>query len=212
MRAAVMALWFTLAAAGLAAQGLTGSLGAIGGAVRSKAVVGTTTEVGAGAVIGVEGRVGIGPVSVDLSYAQGTLNPEVAGAESRDYVEGDAYLSVVTFPGVILRAGPHARAYISETGTQRWLFWTGHLRGDFSLITSPAIVAFAEAWLAWSADVNVSEEFDRARGAIVGMSARIPGSLFYGRLSYGIEQARMGGGTRVDDVESLTVVVGFGRR
>ena len=208
----MVALWFTLAPPVLAAQVLTGSFGASGGAIRAKSVVGTTSEVGSGAVIGVEGRVGLGRVSVDVSYAQGSLNPEVAGAESRDYVEGDAYLSIVTFPGVILRAGPHARAYITETGTQRWLFWTGHLRGEFTLITSPAFIAFAEAWIAWSADVNVSEEFDRARGAIVGMTARVPGSLFYGRLSYGIEQARMGGGTRLDEVEALTVVVGFGRR
>lgn len=212
MRTLVAGLCLTLAPAGLVAQRLSGSLGGIGGTVRARSVVGTTAEVGSGAVIGVEGRVGIGPVSVDVSYAQGSLNPEETGAETRDYVEGDAYLSVVTFPGVILRAGPHARAYISETGTQRWLFWTGHLRGEYTLITSPAFIGFAEAWMAWSADVNVSEEFDRARGATVGMIVRFPGSLFYGRLAYGIEQARMGGGARVDDVEALTLVVGFGRR
>lgn len=194
------------------AQGLTGSVGGIAGSVRTRANVGTTTEVSSGALIGVEGHVGISRVSVDLSYLQGALTADTGSAPARDYVEGDAFLSVVTVPGVILRVGPHARAYVSSAGTQRWLFWTGHLRGEYTLMTSPAITAFAEGWLAWTAEVNVSEQFDNARGAVVGMSARIPGTGFYGRLSYGIEQARMGGGARLDTVEEISVVVGFGRR
>ena len=194
-----------------AAQGLTGAVGGIGGAVRTRSVIGTTTEIASGAIIGVEGHIGISRVSVDLSYLQGTLNGDIGGTDSREYVEGDAYLSVVTFPGVILRVGPHARAYISDAGTQRWLFWTGHLRGEFGLI-KPAITAFAEAWVAWNADVNVSEEFDKGHGGIIGMNVRIPGTAFYGRLSYAIEQAHMGGGTRIEDVEGITMVVGFGRR
>jgi len=200
-----------LAPAITAAQGLTGSVGGIAGGVRTRSIVGTTSEVASGAVIGVEGHVGISRVSVDLSYLQGTLNGDIVGTASREYVEGDAFLSVVTFPGVILRVGPHARAYISDVGTQRWLFWTGHLRGELGLI-KPAITAYAEAWVAWTADVNVSEEFDKGHGAIVGIHARIPGTGFYGRLSYAIEQAHMGGGARVEDVEGLTFVVGFGRR
>jgi hypothetical protein len=180
--------------------------------VRTRTTITATTTASTGTMIGVEAHVGISRVTVDLSYLQGRLNAETVGDPSRDYVEGDAFLSVVTFPGVILRVGPHARAYLSDAGTQRWVFWTGHLRGEFTLITSPAITAFAEGWMAWTAEVNVSEQFDGGLGGVVGMSARIPGTGFYGRLSYNIEQARMGGGGRLEMVEGLSVVVGFGRR
>ena len=197
---------------GAAAQGLTGSIGGLVSALRTRTTISATTEAATGTMIGVEGHVGISRVTVDLSYLQGTLVPETVGDPSRDYVEGDAFLSVVTLPGVILRVGPHARAYISSAGTQRWVFWTGHLRGELNLMTSPVITAFAEGWMAWTADVNVSEQFDSGLGGVVGMSARIPGTAFYGRLSYNIEQARMGGGGRLETVEGLSVVVGFGRR
>ena len=102
----------------------------------------------------------------------------MSGALVRDYVEGDAFLSIVTFPGLILRGGPHARAFISDDGTQRWLFWTARARYEFRMITSPPIDGFAEGWAALSADVNVSEEFTSARGAIVGLHARFPGSAW----------------------------------
>ena len=192
-------------------QGLTGSVGGGAGSVRSRATLGTTTAAFSGAMIGGEGHAGIGRVSVDVAYLQGTLNPDSGSAESRDYVEGDVFVSVVTLPGVTLRVGPHARAYISSAGTQRWLFWTGRVRGERTLI-APAVSGFVEAWLALSADVNVSEAFDNARGAVVGLSVRLPGAPFYGRLAYGIEQARMGGGARLETVEGLSVIVGFGRR
>ena len=193
------------------AQGLTGSVGAGAGSVRSRATLGTTTTSFSGAMIGGEGHAGIGRVSVEVAYLQGTLNPDSGSAESRDYVEGDFLLSVVTLPGVTLRVGPHARAYISSGGTQRWLFWTGRVRGERTLI-APAVSGFVEGWLAFSGDVNVSEAFDNARGAVVGLSVRLPGAPFYGKLSYGIERARMGGGARLETVEGLSVIVGFGRR
>jgi hypothetical protein len=126
-------------------------------------------------------------------------------------VEGDALLSVVTVPGVVVRVGPHARAYITSTGTQRWVFWTARLRGERALI-GPALGGFVELWAAWSADVNVSEPFGRATGGIVGMQVRIPRSPVYGRLTYGIERATMGDGARLETVEGLSVVLGVGRR
>ena len=197
--------------AGAGAQGLTGSAGGSAGSVRSTATLGGASVAFSGAMIGGEGHVGIGRVSVDVAYLQGTLNPDTGSAESRDYVEGELLLSVVALRGLMVRVGPHARAYISSAGTQRWLFWTGRVRGERTLI-APVVSGFVEGWLALSADVNVSEAFDNARGAVVGLSVRLPGPPFYGRLSYGIERARMGGGARLETVEGLSVVVGFGGR
>lgn len=194
-----------------AGQGLFGSIAVSAGSVWTRSRTGTVEDAMSGAVVGGEGRVGIGRVTLDFAYLQGALNPDTGSAESRDYVEGDALLSVVTVPGVTVRMGPHARAYISSSGTQRWLFWTARLRGERALI-APAVSGFVELWAAWSADVNVSEAFSRASGGVVGMTVRIPHSMFYGRLSYGIERAQMGDGARLETVEGVSLLVGVGRR
>lgn len=194
-----------------AAQRLAGSIGFAAGSVRARSRVGAADELATGAVIGGEAGLRLGRVTVDLAYLQGTLSPDTGSAESRDYVEGDAFLSVMTVPGVVVSVGPHARAYITTTGTQRWLFWTARLRGERALIGS-AVGGFLELWTAWSADVNVSERFGHATGGVVGMQVRIPRSPVYARLTYGIERAAMGDGARLETVEGLSVVLGVGRR
>lgn len=209
-RSVAVALAATAITAPAAAQVLTGSVGLAAGSVQARSHIGTADNASSGAVIGGEGRVGLGRVTVDVVYLQGTLNPDTGSAEGRDYVEGGMFLSVRTVPGVALRVGPHARAYISTTGTQRWLFWTARLRGERALIGS-AVTGFVELWAAWKADVNVSEPFGTATGGVVGMGVRIPRSAFWGRLTYGIERARMGDGQRLETVEGVTLVVGFGR-
>ena len=211
MKRALVAVAVLAAATPAAAQNLTGGAGATVGTLRSRTRVGGSTEAFVGPVIGGEGRVGLGRVSVDLSYLQGTLEPDTGSAEPNDYVEGDAYLSVVTVPGVTLRVGPRAHAYISSTGTQRWLFWTGRVRGERSLI-APGVSGFIEVWAAFSADVNVSEEFSRGTGGTAGMTVHLGKVPFYGRLMYSVEHASMGDGTRLDTVESVSLVVGYGRR
>ena len=207
----VGALGALATAAPVAGQGLVGAIGFSAGSARSRSQLGSTAEVLSGTMVGGEGRVGIGRVTLDFTYLQGALKPDTGSAESRDYVEGDALLSVVTAPGLTLRVGPHARAYISSTGTQRWLFWTARVRGERTLI-APAVSGFVEFWAALSGDVNVSEAFGSARGGLVGMSVRPPNSLFYGRLTYGIEHAKMGGGARLETVEGVSLLLGFGRR
>lgn len=211
MRRALFVVAALAGAAPATAQNLTGGAGATVGTLRSRSRIGGVTEAFVGPVIGGEGRVGLGRVSVDLTYLQGTLEPDTGAAESTDYVEGDAYLSVVTVPGVTLRVGPRAHAYISSTGTQRWLFWTGRLRGERSLI-APGVNGFVEVWIAFSADVNVSEEFSRGTGGSAGMTVHLGKVPFYGRLLYSVEHASMGNGTRLDTVESVSLVIGYGRR
>ena len=211
MKLLLIALAAVACAAPAAAQAPVVSGGLSVGSVRARSRWGSIDEVTSGAVIGGEGRVRLGRVTLDGVYVQGALNPDTGTTESRDYAEGGLFLTVATVPGVGLRVGPHARAYISPQGTQRWLFWTARLRGEGSLI-APAVTGFAELWAAWAAVVNVSEAFGRATGGVVGMTVRIPGSPVWGRLSYGIERAEMGNGARLETVEGVSLAIGVGRR
>ena len=158
-----------------AAQTLSGAVGLAAGSVRARSRAGTADQLVTGAVIGGEARLQVGRVTVDLAYVQGSLEPDTGAGPGPDYVAGEAFLSVRTVPGVVLRVGPQAHAYISGTGTQRWLFWTARLRGERTLI-GPAVGGFVELRAAWNADVNVSEPFGHATGGVVGMQVRLPRS------------------------------------
>lgn len=197
-----------LAPTALAGQALTGSVALGGGWVRTDSQTGTTQDLLSGVVVGGEGRLRLGRATLDLAYREGTV-ATTDESDTRDYADGLLLLMIEALPGVRLGAGPHARAYITNTGTQRWLFWTLRVRGEGTLI-GQNISGYAEAWRSMSARVNVSEPLDRATGGEVGMTVKFAPSRFWARLSYGIERAWLGNGTRKETVESLGVIVGFG--
>jgi hypothetical protein len=199
-----------LAPRALAGQALTGSAALGGGWVRTESQAGSTQDLLSGIVVGGEGRLRLGRVSLDLAYREGSIATE-DGADTRDYADGQLLLLVRAVSGVRLGVGPHARAYITTSGTQRWLFWTLRIRGEGTLIV-PGIAGYAEVWRSLSARVNVSEPFERSTGGEVGMTVRFAPSRFWARLGYTIERAWLGNGTRVETVESLAVVLGFGAR
>jgi hypothetical protein len=206
--AAVAALLCAAVPPSLAAQGLQGRAGLSVGWVRSSSALGTSADMLHGTVIGGEGRVGIGRVSIDLGYREGSIVTD-DDSETRDYAEGHFLLIVKTVPGILIAAGPHAHAYITNSGTQRWFFWSVRLRGEHDLI-APLFAGYVELWRSIGADVNVSEQFERAAGGEVGMNLRAGRSPFWGRVGYGIERAWLAG--RRETIEGLTVAVGFGRR
>lgn len=194
----------------LAAQTLHGSLAFGGGSVRSTSLLGSTEEALQGIVVGGEARLRVGRVWVDGAYREGSIKT-TDDTETRDYADGHMFLRVETFPGVVASVGPHARAYITNTGTQRWLFWSVRLRGERALI-APAIAGYIELWHSLGANVNVSETFDRATGGDVGMTVRLPRSKFWGRIGYDIERAWLSGSARKETVEGVSLVLGFGSR
>jgi hypothetical protein len=207
-RAAVAAAVALLAASPLSAQALLGSAGLSLGWVRSSSALGSTTSQLRGTVLGGEGRVRVGRVAFDVAYREGSI-VSYDGNETRDYAEGRLLLLLATVPGVTLVAGPHARAYITSSGTQRWLFWTVRVRGEHELV-GPSVSGYVEVWRSVGATVNVSEQFEKATGGEVGMNFRFGQSLFWGRAGYAIERAWLG--SRSETVEGITAVVGFGRR
>ena len=206
--AAPVAAALLLSAAPLTAQTLHGSAALGGGWVRTISVLGTSQAALRGVVLGGEGRVRVGRVMLDGAYREGGLST-YDRAETRDYAEGHLLLMVATVPGVEIGIGPHARAFITNTGTQRWLFWSLRLRGERHLI-APTIAGYVEVWRTLSANVNVSEAFDRARGGEVGMKVQFARSRFWGRVGYQIERAWLGDDARRETVEGLAIVLGYG--
>jgi len=205
-RVALAVVAVLLAVPPLAAQVLHGSAALGGGWVRSVSLLATNKDVLNGVVIGGEGRVRVGRVMVDVAYREGSLVTS-DHSDTRDYAEGHVRLIVATVPGVTLAVGPHARAYITNTGTQRWLFWTARLRGERNLI-APYIAGYVELWRSLGAKVNVSEVFEKATGGEVGMRVRFSRSQFWVRVGYGIERAWLG--TRRETVEGMSVALGYG--
>ena len=194
-----------------AAQAPRFEVGGISVALRVRSAIGPAREALSGALLGGEGRVNVWRVVVDVGYAQGSVSPDSAGPVSRDVVEGRLLVGNRPWRGLTLKMGPHARAYLTNSGTQRWFFWEARLHGERPIV-SPTVRAYAEIWRALSGSVNVLESFDHGQGGEAGMLVNLPGKPVWGRLAYGIERARLGGGSRLETVEGLTLAVGYAWR
>ena len=77
----------------------------------------------------------------------------------------------------------------------------------------PATVrGYAELWFVASSNVNVVQQFTSGRGGDVGLRLAPASWPVWLTLGYGIEQVRLGGGSRVDTVDRLRFGLGYTRR
>lgn len=201
--------------AALAAQGGTGPRltlggGATGVRVQSLAPTGILSEL-TGTAFGSTGGVALGRVALELGYWQGRVAPRPAGPPARDLIEAMALLGVRPAGWLVVRAGVQVRSYVTPAGTERWVFWQVRVRTE-QVIVAPAIRVHGELWRAVSAQVNAPQPFDRGQGGEVGLSVRPPRLPLWARLSYGIDDAKLGGGARRETVDQLSLTVGIGGR
>jgi hypothetical protein len=192
-----------------------GSAQAIGGGVgssllRVRSTVGAAEEVLSGTLMGGEARVEGWGLALDIAYAQGDVTPDSGTPAARDVIEGRILLGNRPWRGLSVKAGPHVRSYVTASGTQRWFFWEARLRGEGTIVGR--VQVYAEIWRVLSGNVNVVEAFDGGQGGEAGLLLRLPRSPFWGRLAYGIERAKLGGGARLETVEGLSLAVGYGLR
>src|SRR4029077_19145753 len=117
--------WVGLAVAALAA-GTTrgraqGLVPAAGLSLVSTRVRGTDQLTGT--VLAGQGALALGRLELAVSYVQGKIGPEGAGAAGQDLVEGVALLGVRPASWLRVAVGPHARSYTLTGGTElRWVF------------------------------------------------------------------------------------------
>lgn len=185
-------------------------LQANGASVYANPVIGAVESTLSGTEFGGEARVGVGIVGLDLGYWQGSLSPKSGPASNEDIVEGKALLEIRPMSWFTVSAGPHARAYTTAAGTERWLTWRVQGRIEQDLV--PATVrGYAEVWFVASGDVNVVQPFTSGRGGNVGLRLAPQHWPVWFTLGYGIEQIRLGGGSRLDTVDRVAVGVGYSR-
>lgn len=200
----------------LAAQGprLTFAVGATGVRVQSLAPTGAVSEL-SGTTLGGSGGVALGRLALDIGYWQGRVAPVGAGGgvgpPARDYTEGTVLLGVQPVGWLRVRGGVQARTYVTPAGTERWLFWQLRVRAE-EMIIEPAIRVHGEVWRAISSEVNAPQPLDRGHGGEVGLTVRPPRWPLWARLTYGIDDAKLGGGVRRETVDQLSLTMGFGGR
>lgn len=211
----------TLRAAGgvLAALVLVGPLSAQDGGrfvfstggmtLRLQSRVSTGVAVLTGTAFGGEGSVALWRVALELGYWQGNLAADRGLSPQREVIEGKALLAVRAARWLILKGGAHARSFVTTAGTERWLFWEARLRAERQIV-NPTVRGHLELWRALATEVNSAQAFDRGQGGEAGMTLRLQRSPVWFRLGYRIEDARLGGGTRQETIEALTVSVGAG--
>jgi len=204
-----------LAAARPASAQLLRHLGADGelSTVRLSSATPGGGESLSGIVVGGGGRLSVGPVSLEASYAQGHLSADTGSAPARDLVDGAVFVAWRPLPWLALKAGPHLRAYVAPAGggTERWVLWEARVFVEAPILAD-LLTARIGGWSAVSSGVNTDFGAQGARGGEVGLALRPPRSPLVVRLSYAVDRAAMGGGAGTETLESVCLSVGVGGR
>lgn len=196
-----------------AAAQMAGALGADGALARVHlhASGAGVSEALSGVVLEGQGRIALGPVTLQASYAQGHLVADRGGAAPRDLVAGGLALAARPAPWLTIAAGPQLRAYAAAGTTERWVLWKAGAR-----LAGPVIVgtlrAHAEAWLALASSVNTDLGAGGARGGEAGLTLQVPRTPLWARFAYVVDQARMRNNARIETLESVVLSVGLGAR
>jgi hypothetical protein len=184
--------------------------GALGGAfARIHPALGTAPGLFSGPAFTAEGRAAWSRVVLGVDYLGAHLSPGAAGPASRDLVEGRAFIGVTPRPWLTVSVGPQVRAYVTDSSTQRWVFWQARARVQ-SPLGSSRLGTYVELWRALSSTVNPSLPLGRAQGGEAGLVLRPPRGPLWVRLAYRLDNATVGGASEM--VEALSLAVGVGAK
>jgi hypothetical protein len=143
-----------------------------------------------------------------LGYGQGHVTSDTV---ARDVVHGEVLMGYAARPWLQLWLGPRARTFVtSGMSDRRWLFWTGGLSARGGIFPGH-VDSFAEVWQGFSGSVNRPAASASGRGVELGLEATLPKRPVHLRLSYLIEQGRLGDGRR-DTVEGFALTAGYSLR
>jgi hypothetical protein len=150
-------------------------------------------------------------LQLEGGYLQGQLHPQGASTSNpEDLAEGELFLGLRPLSWMTLSGGPHARAFVRGTVTERWVYWEGRAQAEASM-ASPGVRGFVAVWHTFGGTVtNGAGPFGDAQGGEVGLKLRWPRSPVWLRLSYAIERARVASGLWSDTLEGLTAFLGVG--
>ncbi len=160
-----------------------------------------------GPMFGGEGRVLFNGFSLGLGLSSGTLQT-ADQAVKRDLIEGRLVIAARPVPWLEMSVGPFVRAYVTDTLTERWVFWQARARVEAPIVTA-SLTSYVELWRAWSSDVNLVAGAGRVQGGEAGVVYRPPQRPFWLRLSYRLDDAAVRArGSETLEAISLAIMVG----
>jgi hypothetical protein len=168
-----------------------------------------STESFTGVALGLEGSVPLPLWELELfvRYLYGGLDSDDNDV-SLDLVDAELQVGLRPIPWVLVKAGPHGRAFTTEAGTERWLFWEIRARAEAGLL-APRLATYLELWGALLGDVNFGRSFGSGRGAEAGLSYRPFDFPLWGRIAYRFDRGSVGGGARFDSVQEIVIGVAW---
>jgi hypothetical protein len=184
----------------------------LGGGVGLLRLQGTAASPGLlqGPIKAAMGRASLWRFELDLGYSEGSLKDRQGTLASRDFVEGNALLGIRPVRWLALKGGPHARGFLQNGITERWLFWEGRIRAD-GFVAGPAVRGYIEISSAFTGTTrNAAGSFGSSRGGEAGVIVRIPRRPVWLQLGYGAERSRLATSTPLDAVERFIVGIGIG--
>jgi hypothetical protein len=162
-----------------------------------------------GPVLGGEGRLVFNGFAVGLGLSSGTLQT-ADQAVRRDLIEGRLVVSARPLPWLEMSVGPFVRAYVTDSVTERWVFWQARARVDAPIVTA-SLTSYVELWRALSSRVNLVAGAGRVQGGEAGVVYRPPQRPFSLRLAYRMDDAAVGrgrSGSETLEAISLAIIVG----
>src|SRR3989475_9436009 len=119
-----------------------------------------------GPMFGGEGRVVFNGFSLGLGLSSGTLQT-ADQAVKRDLIEGRLLVAARPVPWLEMSVGPFVRAYVTDSVTERWVFWQARARVEAPIVTA-SLTSYVELWRALSSDVNLVAGARRGGGGGAG--------------------------------------------
>jgi hypothetical protein len=164
-----------------------------------------------GPVLGGEGRLVFNGFAVGLGLSSGTLQT-ADQAVKRDLIEGRLVVSARPLPWLEMSVGPFVRAYVTDSVTERWVFWQERARVDAPIVTA-SLTSYVELWRALSSQVNLVAGAGRVQGGEAGVVYRPPQRPFSLRLAYRMDDAAVGrGGSGSETLEAISLAIIVGGR
>lgn len=164
-----------------------------------------------GPVLGGEGRLVFNGFAVGLGLSSGTLQT-ADQAVKRDLIEGRLVVSARPLPWLEMSVGPFVRAYVTDSVTERWVFWQARARVDAPIVTA-SLTSYVELWRALSSQVNLVAGAGRVQGGEAGVVYRPPQRPFSLRLAYRVDDAAVGrGGSGSETLEAISLAIIVGAR
>ncbi len=155
-----------------------------------------------------EARVNYGPFWLGAGLLEGRLDDGAGKASRRDLVEGRLAVAARALPWLEVSLGPLLRAYVTDSGTERWVVWQGRARVDAPIIAT-SLTSHVELWRALSSRVTLPPlTAGRVQGGEAGVTYRPPRRPVWLRLAYRVDNALLGAGS--ETVEAVSFSVGIG--